>query len=85
MTDDEPAEDITSVIARLAALPDPAMRAREANELIDTLEAMAKEARKVRQRGIAELLAAGHGPAAVARAVGMSVSTVKIVKQQQDL
>lgn len=88
MTDAPHDDDVTDLgehLARLAANPDPVVRAREANELIDDLDRMATMARKVRRTGIAELLAAGKGPTEVARAVGMSVSSVKIVQQQQNI
>ncbi len=78
---DEPHEDVGDILARLAANPDPVARAREANELVDELEAMAKMARKIRRTGIAELLAARKGPTEVANLVGMSVSSVKLVQQ----
>ena len=67
----------------LRAVADPVERARAVAGYIDTAERKIAEARQVRRDAIAELLrqpGRAEAPTALAREVGVSVSTVKNIR-----
>ena len=68
-------------LAELRAIPDPAERARAARLYIERTETAKRDALTVRDDAI-RLLLESNGPTATARMCGVSVSTVKLVRNQ---
>lgn len=83
MTEDEQ-QQILAILRRIAQIADPGQRAQAATEAVNAFDQAEGLARKIRRGTIAYLLESGMGPAAVARATGMSESTVKVVKQSME-
>ncbi|MET9609369.1 RNA polymerase subunit sigma-70 [Streptomyces sp. NPDC006512] len=72
MSETSPAVDaIRSVIADLAAVPDPAERARAIGTVLDAVPALQAELRATRQAAVVELRAT-QSLAEVAKALGIS-------------
>jgi HJR/Mrr/RecB family endonuclease len=72
---------VTGDLAGLLDITDPVSRVTASVAYIETTGFHLTAARKIRDDGIAVLLAAGGKPTAVARQCGVSLSHVKLIRR----
>lgn len=84
MSDDGTArlvDDLTAALQAMADIQDPLARFHALGDTQKVLARFDGIARRLRHACIADMLRQGKGPTEIARATGVSVSTVKSVRQ----